>query len=76
MHNHDFINLDESVYCSLRFSSTSRCLVGIICRKSTADTEFDNRMLERSSRSTRLGFTHIPIRGDFNLLKVNFAEYM
>ncbi|CAH8633677.1 unnamed protein product [Schistosoma guineensis] len=74
-HNLEFNNLEESTCCSVRLSSTSRCLVGVIYRKPTADIEYDSRMLEGLSRSTRLGFTHILILGDFNLPRVNFAEH-
>ncbi|CAH8570357.1 unnamed protein product [Schistosoma haematobium] len=75
VHNLEFNNLEESIWCSVRLSSTSRCLVGVIYRKPTADTEYDSRMLEGLSRSIRLGFTHILILGDFNLPRVNFAEH-
>ncbi|CAH8461716.1 unnamed protein product, partial [Schistosoma mattheei] len=75
VHNLEFNNLEESIWCSVRLSSTSRCLVGVIYRKPTADIEYDSRMLEGLSRSIRLGFTHILILGDFNLPRVNFAEH-
>ena len=75
LHNQEFLNLDESVWCSVRLSTTSRCLVGVIYRKPTADIEYDKRLLERLTRSTRLGFSQILILGDFNLPRINFVEH-
>ncbi|KAH9590121.1 hypothetical protein MS3_00002933 [Schistosoma haematobium] len=75
VHNLEFNNLQESIWCSVRLSTTSRCLLGVTYRKPAADIGYDSRVLERISCSTRLGFTHILILGNFNLLRVNFAEH-
>ena len=75
LHNQEFHNLDESVWCSVRLSTTSRCLVGVIYRKPTAEIEYDKRLLEGLTRSTRLGFSQILILGDFNLPRINFVEH-
>lgn len=74
MHNQEFINLDEFAWCSVRLSTALRFLVGVIYRKPTANTEYDNHILEEIPRSTGLKFTLILILGDFDLPKVNFAQ--
>lgn len=75
VYTQEFINPDASIWRSMNFSNTPKCLVGVIYRNPTADTEFSNRMLESLSRSTHRGYTHILILGDFNLPKANFAEH-
>lgn len=59
----------------MRLSKTSRCLVGIIYRKSTANTKYDYRMLEKLLRSNQLGNIQVIVSGDFNLYKVNCIGY-
>lgn len=38
----EFIDLDESVWWSVRLFNITKCLIGVIYRKSTVDTKFDN----------------------------------